>query len=182
MFAQKKGARAPRLSKVVTAALVGTSLLSGAFLLAPSVAEAKTTSNIFSLTGAHSGTLKLTSSSLNCQWGKTYSGKGYLVTLSHMKGTISGAGSGEWTLTAYVPKKGSTHVASANVHSLTDTSIQSNAEPIISFYETSGTVTFQGSTGSVDLTLAYHPIGSSTYSGTTTMTGSWNCPNGLDLS
>ena len=99
-----------------------------------------------------------------------------------MKGTISGAGSGEWTVTAYVPKKGSTHVASANVHSLTDTSMQSNAEPIISFYETSGTVTFHGSTGSVDLTLAYHPIGSSTYSGTTTMTGSWNCPNGLDLS
>jgi len=46
----------------------------------------------FTFKGAYSGTLKLTPSSFNCSYGKTYSGKGFLVTLSHMKGTITGAG------------------------------------------------------------------------------------------
>jgi uncharacterized protein (DUF2147 family) len=177
-----KRARRFRNSNVVTMAITGTVLVGGAIVLAPPTAYAKSSSNTFTFTGAYSGTLKLKPSTLDCSFGKTYNGKSYLVTLSHMKGTISGAGSGSWAMSAYVSKEGKSHVAKANVHSLTDTSFQSNATPIIAFDETSGTVTYHGSTGSIDLTVEYHAIGSTTYSGSATVTGSWNCPNGLNLS
>jgi hypothetical protein len=84
-------------------------------------------------------------------------------------------------MTAYVPKQGTTHVVKANVHSLTDTSFQSNGVPIIAFDETSGTVTYNGSTGSIRISVEYHAVGSTTYSGSATITGSWNCPEGLNL-
>jgi hypothetical protein len=29
--------------------------------------------------------------------------------------------------------------------------------------------------------VEYHAIGSTSYSGSATVTGSWNCPNGLNL-
>jgi uncharacterized protein (DUF2147 family) len=176
-----KRARGWRTAKVAAAAITATALFGGALLLAPTAAYAKTTSNIFTFTGAYSGTLKLKSSNLDCSFGKSYNGKSYLVTLSHMKGTISGAGSGSWAMSAYVSKQGKNHVAKADVRSLTDTSFQSNAEPIIAFDETSGTVTYHGSTGSIDITVEYHAIGSTSYSGSATVTGSWNCPNGLNL-
>jgi uncharacterized protein (DUF2147 family) len=175
VFETIKSARGWRSPKVAAAALAGTVVFGGMALLAPSTAVAKTASNTFTFKGAHSGTLKLTPSSLNCSFGKTYNGKGYLVTLSHMTGTISGAGKGSWAMTAYVPKKGTTHVAKADVKSLTDTSFQSNAERIIAFDETSGTVTYNGSTGSINISVEYHAVGSTTYSGSSTVTGSWNC-------
>jgi len=181
MFTMMKSARGWRMPKVAAAAIAGTVLLGGMALLAPSVADAKSSSDTFTFTGAHSGTLKLTPSSMNCSFGKTYNGKSYLVTLSHMKGTISGAGSGSWAMTAYVSKQGKNHVVKANVHSLTDTSFQSNAEPIIAFDETSGTVTYNESKGSISISVEYHAVGSTSYSGSTTVTGSWNCPNGLNL-
>jgi uncharacterized protein (DUF2147 family) len=176
-----KSARGWRSPKMAAAAIAATVLFGAMALLAPSTAVAKTVSNTFTFKGAHSGTLELTPSSMNCSFGKTYNGKSHLVTLSHMKGTISGAGKGPWTVGAYVSKKGKTHVAKANVHSLTDTSFQSNAVPIIAFDETSGTVTYNGSTGSMSITVEYHAVGSTTYSGSTTVTGSWNCPEGLNL-
>jgi hypothetical protein len=108
-------------------------------------------------------------------YGKTYSGKGFLVTLSHMKGTITGAGSGAWVFGGYPLKKGTTHVAKANVNSFTDASFQSNGTPIISFLETSGSITYKGSTGSIDMTVEYHSVGSNAYGKTATVTGSWNC-------
>ena len=157
------------------AAIAGTVTLGAMVLLAPSAAVAKTASNTFTFKGAHSGTLELTPSSLNCSFGKTYNGKGYLVTLSHMQGTISGAGKGAWAMTAYAPKNGTTHVVKANVRSLSDTSFQNDGVPIIAFDETSGTVTYNGSTGSIRLSVEYHAVGSTTYSGMSTVTGSWNC-------
>ena len=183
VFVTMKSACGWRSSKVAAAAIAGTVLFGGMALLAPSAAVAKTASNtnIFTFKGAHSGTLKLTPSSMNCSFGKSYNGKSYLVTLSHMKGTISGAGKGLWAMTAHVPKQGTTHVAKANVHSLTDTSFQSNASSIIAFDETSGTVTYHGSTGSIAISVEYHAVGSTTYSGSAKVTGSWNCPNGLNL-
>jgi hypothetical protein len=177
-----KCARTWRRTKLTAALIVTTALFGGAILSVPATAYAKGTSNTFTFTGAYSGTLKLKPSSLDCSYGKSYNGKSYLVTLSHMTGTISGAGSGSWAMTAYVSKQGKNHVAKANVHSLTDTSFQSNAAQIIAFDETSGTVTYHGSTGSIDLTVEYHAIGSTAYSGSATVIGSWNCPNGLDLS
>jgi hypothetical protein len=177
-----KRVRRWRSTKVAAAAMSATVLFGGTILLAPTTAYAKGTSNTFTFTGTYSGTLKLKPSSLDCSFGKSYNGKSYLVTLSHMKGTISGAGSGSWAMSAYVTKQGKTHVTKANVESLTDTSFQSNASPIIAFDETSGTVTYHGSTGSIDIAVEYHAIGSTTYTGSATVTGSWNCPNGLDLS
>jgi uncharacterized protein (DUF2147 family) len=182
MFEAMKRVRRWRLPRLAGAAVAGTALLGGVTLCAATVAGAKSAPNTFTFTGAYSGTLKLTPSNLDCSWGKTYNGKSYLVTLSHMKGTISGAGPGMWTVTAYVAKKGKNYVAKANVHSISDTSFQSNVVPIISFYETSGTVTFNGSKGSMDISVVYHAIGSTSYGGSATVTGSWNCPNGLNLS
>jgi len=49
-------------------------------------------------------------------------------------------------LWGYPLKKGTTHVAKANVNSFTDASFQSNGTPIISFLETSGSITYKGST------------------------------------
>jgi hypothetical protein len=49
-------------------------------------------------------------------------------------------------------------------------------------FMTSGTDTYHGSTSSVDLKGEYHVIGSTTYGGAATVKGSWNCPNGLNLS
>jgi hypothetical protein len=181
MFQIVKKVRAWRSTRVVAVALAGTVLFGGMTLLAPSTACAKTSSNTFTFKGAYSGTLELTSSSLNCSFGKTYNGKSYLVTLSHMKGTISGAGKGPWAMTAYVSKQGTTHVAKADVHALNDTSFQSNGVPIISFVETSGTITYQGSSGSISLSVEYHAVGSTTYGKSATVTGSWNCPSGLNL-
>jgi hypothetical protein len=77
---------------------------------------------------------------MDCSFGKTYNGKSYLVTLSHMKGTITGAGSGPWVVTAYVSKKGTTHSAHTNAQALNDTSFQNSGTPIIAFDETSGTM------------------------------------------
>jgi uncharacterized protein (DUF2147 family) len=177
-----KRARRWRSTKFTAAGTAATALFGGAILLVPATAYAKGTSNTFTFTGAYSGTLKLKPSSLDCSYGKSYNGKSYLVTLSHMTGTISGAGSGSWAMSAYVSKQGKSHVAKANVHSLTDTSFQSNAAQIIAFDETSGTVTYHGSAGSIDITVEYHALGSTAYSGSATVVGSWNCPNGLDLS
>lgn len=182
MFAARKRARGWLTTRAVAVAMSGTVLFGGATLLAPAGAYAKTPSNTFTFTGAYSGTLKLKPSNLDCSFGKSYNGKSYLVTLSHMKGTISGAGSGSWAMSAYVAKEGKNYTAKANVHSLTDTSFQSNATPIIAFDETSGTVTYHGSTGSIDITVEYHAIGSTSYSGSTTVIGSWSCPNGLNVS
>lgn len=175
VFETMRSARGWRSPKVAAAAIAGTVLFGGMALLAPSIALANTASNTFTFKGAHSGTLKLTPSSFNCSFGKTYSGKGYLVTLSHMEGTISGAGKGSWAMTAYASKKGTNHVVKADVQSLTDTSFQSNGETIIAFDETSGTVTYNGSTGSINISVEYHAVGSTTYSGSSTVTGSWNC-------
>lgn len=155
--------------------LTGMVLLGGVALVSPGTASASGASNTFTFTGAYSGTLKLTPSSFNCSFGKTYSGEGYLVTLSHMKGTISGVGKGAWGMSAYPSKKGTTHVGAADVHSLTDTSFQSDGSPIISFVETSGSITYKGSTGSINITVEYHAVGSATYGKVATVTGSWNC-------
>ena len=155
--------------------LTGMVLFGGVALVSPGTATASGASNTFTFSGAYSGTLKLTPSSFNCSFGKTYSGKGYLVTLSHMKGTISGAGTGAWAMSAYPSKKGTTHVGAADVQSLTDTSFQSTGSPIISFVETSGSITYKGSTGSIKITVKYHAVGSTTYGKVATVTGSWNC-------
>jgi hypothetical protein len=154
---------------------VVASLFGGLALLAPSVAGAKSASNTFTFKGAYSGTLKLTPSSLNCLSGKSYNGKGYLVTLSHMKGTITGAGSGPWAATFHVTKLGTTHVASADVTSLTDSSFQNSGVPISALVETSGSVTYKGTKGSITLKVEHHAVGSTTYSGSATVTGSWSC-------
>jgi hypothetical protein len=135
----------------VVVALTAMVSLGSLTLFSPATAGASGATNLFTFSGSHSGTLKLTSSSL-CLFGKAYSGGGYTLNISHMTGTITGAGKGEW-----------------------DSSFQSNATPIIQFVETSGSVTYHGATGSIDMTFAYHPVGSQTYSGSTTVTGSWNC-------
>jgi uncharacterized protein (DUF2147 family) len=181
MFAVRKRPHRWLNPRAVAIAMSGAAVFGGATLLVPATAYAKTTSNTFTFTGTYSGTLKLKPSNLDCSFGKSYNGKSYLVTLSHMKGTISGAGTGSWAMSAYVSKQGKSHTAKANVHSLTDTSFQSNASPIIAFDETSGTVTYHGSTGSIDITVEYHAIGSTSYTGSATVVGSWNCPNGLSL-
>jgi hypothetical protein len=156
--------------------VVAVALLSGGMaLLAPSTAGATSAVNTFTFKGAYSGTLKLSPSSLNCIFGKSYNGKSYLVTLSHMTGKITGAGSGPWAMSAYVPKKGTTHVAKADVHSITDSSFQNDGVPITAFVETSGTVTYNGSKGSINLTVEHHVVGSTTYKGSATVTGSWSC-------
>jgi hypothetical protein len=176
MFEPIKCARGRRLREKTTALiLTGMVLLGSVLLVSPATASAGGASNTFTFKGAYSGTLKLTPSSFNCSFGKTYSGKGYLVTLSHMKGTITGAGKGPWGLSAYPTKKGTTHVSAANVKSLTDTSFQSDGTPIISFLETSGSITYKGSTGSINITVEYHAVGSTTYGKVATVTGSWNC-------
>jgi hypothetical protein len=159
----------------VTVLAAGMVLFAGAALICPTAAGASGSTNTFTFTGTYSGTLKLTPSNLNCMFGKTYSGKGFLVSLSHMTGTITGAGKGKWTMTAYPLKKGTTTVAKANVQSLTESSFQSNAFPIISFLETSGSITYEGSKGSIDMKVEFHQVGSQTYTGTSTVTGSWNC-------
>ena len=170
---QRRGAWSS--AKALAAIAAGASLFGGMALLAPTAASAKTATNTFTFGGAYSGTLKLTPSSFNCSFGKTYSGKGYLVTLSHIKGTSSGSGSGPWAATFHVSKQGTNHVASADVQSLTDSSFQSNGVPITAFDETSGTITYKGSKGSINLTIESHTVGSTTYGGTGTVTGSWSC-------
>jgi|GEM_PF-1693251 len=176
MFAPMKCSRS-RSSRDRATAIILTGMLvfGGVAFVSPGPASASGASNTFTFKGAYSGTLKLTPSSFNCSFGKTYSGKGFLVTLSHMKGTISGAGSGAWAMSAYPSKKGTTHVGVADVHSLTDSSFQSSGSPIISFLETSGSITYKGSTGSIDMTVKYHAVGSTTYGKVATVTGSWNC-------
>ena len=166
-----------RWSRYWAGAIISTGmvLFGGVALVSPGSASASGASNTFTFTGAYSGTLKLSPSSFNCSFGKAYSGKGYLVTLSHMKGTISGAGKGAWAMSAYPSKKGTTHVGAADVHSLADTSFQSNSSPIIFFVETSGSITYKGSTGSINITVEYHAVGSTTYGKVATVTGSWNC-------
>ncbi|MFZ1062319.1 MAG: hypothetical protein WAN30_02480 [Acidimicrobiales bacterium] len=159
----------------MTPFIVGLILAGTTVVIAPISAGASGSTNTFTFKGAHSGTLKLSPSSLTCSYGKAYSGGGYQVNLNHMTGTITGAGKGEWALGVYPTKKGTTTVAKANVNSITDSSFQSNATPIIQFVETSGSVTYHGATGSIDMTFAYHPVGSQTYTGTTTVSGSWNC-------
>jgi len=53
--------------------------------------------------------------------------------------------------------------------------VPSNGTPIISFLEKSGSVTYEGSTGSINMTVEYHAVGSTTYGKVATVTGSWNC-------
>lgn len=166
-------------TKAAASVAVATFALGTMAMISPTIAGAKSTTNVFTFTGANTGTIKLTSSSLNCMWGKTYNGKGYLVTLSHMKGNIAGAGAGPWAMTLYVPKQGTTKVTKANVHAINDSSLQNNASPIVTLVETSGTITDKGSTGTINLKVESHSLASSTYGAPTTVTGSWNCPNGL---
>ena len=67
-------------------------------------------------------------------------------------------------------------MASANVSSPTrDSSFQNNGEPISSLVETSGTVTYRGTKGSINLKVEHHDVGSTTYGGSATVTGSWSC-------
>jgi uncharacterized protein (DUF2147 family) len=176
MIDVKKYARRWNSVKWSVATVAAVALLSGGMTqFAPATAGAASAVNTFTFKGAYSGTLKLSPSSFNCSFGKSYNGKSYLVTLSHMKGTIKGAGSGPWAMTVNVPKQGTTNVTKANVKSLTDASFQSNGYPIISFLETSGTVTYNGSRGSIHLTVERHVVGSNKYQGSATVTGSWSC-------
>jgi hypothetical protein len=176
MIDPMKSTRRWYLVKWRVAAVAAVALLPGGMvLLAPSTAVATTAVNTFTFKGAYSGTLKLSPSSFNCSFGKSYNGRSYLVTLSHMKGTIKGAGAGPWAMTVNVPKQGTTHVAKADVKSLTDASFQSNGYPIVAFLETSGTVTYNGSKGSINLSVEHHVVGSTTYKGSATVTGSWSC-------
>ncbi|HEY5302956.1 MAG TPA: hypothetical protein VIJ86_02740 [Acidimicrobiales bacterium] len=157
-------------------AVAAVALLSGGMTeFAPTTAGASGTVNTFTFKGAYSGTLKLSPSSFNCSYGKTYSGKGYLVTLSHMRGTIKGAGSGPWAMTIIFPKQGTTHVDKADVKSYSDGSFQSSGSRIVAFLEMSGTVTYNGSKGSLHLTVEHHVVGSTVYQGVATVTGSWSC-------
>jgi hypothetical protein len=174
MFATIRGLRRRSFSKLAAGALGAMALTGGVALAAPPIATAGTPSNTFTFNGAYDGTLKLSPSTLNCMSGKTYSGKGYLVTLSHMSGAISGAGKGPWAMTLYVSKLGTTKVAKADVQSLTDSSLQSNGFPIIAFDETSGTITDNGSKGSLNLSVEYHKVGGG-YGKTSTVSGSWSC-------
>jgi hypothetical protein len=164
-----KGARAS--IGVALVALMGGVLV----LVAPGPAGAKGATYTFTFGGAYNGTMKLTPSSFNCSSAKAFSGKGYLVTLSHMKGTISGAGSGPWAATFHVAKQGTNHVASADLQSLTNSSFQNSSVPIMALVETSGTITYMGSKGSVNLMVKSHTVGSTTYGAAGTVTGSWSC-------
>jgi hypothetical protein len=177
MFDIMKGRGARASVGVAVAALIGGSLL----LLGPGVAGAKGATNTFTFTGMYGGSLKLTPSSENCTYGKTLNGKSFMVNLSHLKGSVTGAGSGPWGLTVFVPKQGTTHVAAANVHALNDTTFQSNGSPITALDETSGTVTTNGTTGTINLEVEYHTLAGNTYGGTDTVTGSWSCPQALSL-
>lgn len=149
-------------------------VVGGLAQFAASTAGASGTKNTFVFKGAYSGTIKYPPSTGFCSYGKAYSGKGYLVTLSHMTGTIKGAGSGPWALTLFAPKIGTNHLAKANPKLISDSSFQ-NAATIVSFFETSGTITYNGATGSLHLTVVHHVVGSTTYRGISTVTGSWSC-------
>ena len=149
-------------------------------LMPSSVAGAKTTTNTFVVKGAYSGTLTLTPSSDDCLFSKSYDGKSYLATLSHMKGTIKGVGAGPWAMTLHVAKMGTTHVAKVDVHSYTNSSMQNNSAPLTQFIVTGGTEVDNGATGSVTVTVVHHIIGTLVYKGVATITGSWNCPQGLN--
>jgi hypothetical protein len=164
-----RGARA-KAGVAVVALMVG-----GGAVLGPGVAGAKGATNTFTFGGAYNGTMKLTPSSFNCSSEKAFSGKGYLITLSHMKGTIGGAGSGPWAATFHVAKQGTNHVASADLQSLTNSSFQNSSVPITAIVETSGTVTYMGSKGSINLTVKSHTVGSTTYGPAGTVSGSWSC-------
>lgn len=181
MFEPMKSTRRWYSVKWRVAALAAVVLVPGGMaFLVPSSAAAKTAVNTFTFKGAYSGTLTLTPSSFDCLFSKSYDGKSYLATLSHMKGTLKGVGAGPWAMTLHVPKMGTTHVANADVHSYSDSSFQNNSTPLTSFVETSGTVSDNGATGAITLTVVHHVIGTLVYKGVATVTGSWNCPQGVN--
>lgn len=71
MLDTSKSRRAWSPDRVAAIALTGTLQIGGG-LFARSTAGAKTASNTFTFKGAYSGTLKLSPSSFDCSFGKTY--------------------------------------------------------------------------------------------------------------
>lgn len=176
-----KFARPWSLSKFRRAALATMFVAPlSAVLLAPNVANAKTPANIFAFKGAYSGSVKLSPSSDNCLFSKSYDGKSFIATLSKMKGTIKGLGTGSWAVTFHIPKLGTNHLAKVSPQTYGDSSFQNNSYPYTAFVVTSGTVTDNGFTGSFSVTVIHHIIGSQIYKGIDTVSGSWNCPQGLN--
>jgi hypothetical protein len=137
-------------------------------------AAASPAPNTLVLSGKYHGTLKLTDLSVNCfieEFNNSHLSDA--VKLTSLTGTISGLRPKSWFFLLTEPKQGrytTKHTNGATAARLRPT----NANVVLSFSQTSGTINFNGATGSADLKVVFNNGYENTV--TESLVANWSCP------
>lgn len=134
------------------------------------------TVNTFSLSGKYHGTLKLTNPSRDC-YIYEFPASSHLydtIKLDPLTGVLSGLKTTSWFFLDTEPKQG-TYVSAHTSSSSHGARIEAeNPNVSISFSQTSGTIKFNGKTGSVNMKMVFNTGVENTV--TETLIGNWSCP------
>jgi len=130
--------------------------------------------NTLVLSGKYHGTLKLSNPATNCfvdEFSNPHLSDS--VKLISLTGAISGLKPRSWFFLLTEPKQGTFTTKHTNVATAARLR-PTNANVTIAFSQTSGTIKFEGATGSADLKVVFNNGFENTV--TEEMVGSWSCP------
>lgn len=167
--------KSPRVRAKV--GLVAVVLLAALAALVPAATNvAGSTINTFTLSGKYHGTLTLTNPSKDCYIYEfpTSSHLYDTIKLDPITGVLSGLKTTSWFFLDTEPKQGtyvSTHTSSSSHGARIE---PENPNVSISFSQTSGSIKFDGKTGSVDMKMVFNTGVANTV--TETLIGNWSCP------
>jgi hypothetical protein len=141
--------------------------------LAPAPWVVAAAANQFTVTGKYHGTLTVTNPAVGCfvdEFSNPHLSDSVKLGMS---GTLSGLHPTSWFLLITEPRQG-TFVTKHSNQATSAKLRPTNANVDIGFSQTSGTIAFNGRTGSVNLKVVFNNGYENTVSGT--LAGSWSCP------
>ena len=156
----------------VNRALVAVAVALGAAAATGTAHGAKV--DTFTVSGKYHGTLTLTNPGADCfidEFSSRYLSDS--VKLDPLTGSLSGLAGKDWFFLATEPRQG-TFVTKATNQATSAKIRPVNANDTIAFSQTSGTITFDGKTGSASMTMVFNNGYENTV--TVTVSGSWSCP------
>jgi hypothetical protein len=150
-------------------------LLAGVAGLVPTASAAPGgTVNTFTVSGKYHGTLTLTNPGADCiinEYSNPHLSDS--VNLDPMTGVLSGLKPKIWSFLATEPKQGT--FVTKHTNQATSAKLRpGNLNAVIAFSQTSGTITFDGAKGSVNMKMVFDNGVENTV--TETVVGNWTCP------
>jgi hypothetical protein len=157
----------------VVLGLVLTMLMAGLATLVSLTSAGGSTTNTLTLSGKYHGTLTVSNPASECFVDEFSNSHLSDSVKLDMTGTLVGLKPQSWFFLATEPKQGTfttKHTNTATAARLRPT----NLNQMISFSQTSGTIAFNGKTGSVNVRTVFNNGYENTV--TATMVGTWSCP------